>query len=77
MGLIKELNKRILVLDGAMGTSIQSYKLEEKDYRGDLFVNHPHDQKGNNDLLSITNPEIIIEIHKSFLERYRLFVLCS
>ena len=68
MGLIKELNKRILVLDGAMGTSIQNYKLQEKDYRGDLFVNHSHDQKGNNDLLSITNPEIIIEIHRSFLE---------
>lgn len=45
MGLIKELNKRILVLDGAMGTSIQNYKLQEKDYRGDLFVNHSHDQR--------------------------------
>jgi 5-methyltetrahydrofolate--homocysteine methyltransferase len=62
------LNHRILVLDGAMGTMIQSYKLSEEDYRGQQFKNHPSSLKGNNDLLSITQPEIIQEIHEKFLE---------
>jgi 5-methyltetrahydrofolate--homocysteine methyltransferase len=62
------LNQRILLLDGAMGTMIQSYKLEEIDYRGDRFKEHPCDLKGNNDLLSITNPEIISAIHVAFLD---------
>ncbi|MBT7951351.1 MAG: methionine synthase, partial [Gammaproteobacteria bacterium] len=62
------LNKRILLLDGAMGTMIQSYKLEEVDYRGDRFKDHPCDLKGNNDLLSLTNPEIISAIHAAFLD---------
>lgn len=61
------LENRILVLDGAMGTMIQQYNLEEKDYRGDRFANHPVDLKGNLDLLSITQPDIIIEIHKEYL----------
>jgi 5-methyltetrahydrofolate--homocysteine methyltransferase len=62
------LNQRILLLDGAMGTMIQSYKLEEVDYRGDRFKDHPCDLKGNNDLLSLTNPEIISAIHAAFLD---------
>ncbi len=62
------LEKRILVLDGAMGTMIQSYKLTEADFRGDRFKNHPCDLKGNNDLLSLTQPHIIKEIHLAFLE---------
>jgi 5-methyltetrahydrofolate--homocysteine methyltransferase len=60
--------KRILVLDGAMGTMIQSYRLGEKDYRGTEYSEHPGELKGNNDLLSITQPDIIYEIHSSFLE---------
>ncbi len=63
-----ELKKRILVLDGAMGTMIQTYKLSESDYRGDRFTDFAHDLKGNNDLLSLTQPQIIEEIHKQFLE---------
>ena len=66
--IYNELEKRILVLDGAMGTMIQEYKLEEKDYRGNRFKNYPKDLKGNNDLLSITQPEIIEAIHKAYLD---------
>ena len=62
------LQKRILILDGAMGTMIQSYKLEEADYRGERFADYHLDIKGNNDLLSITQPQIIQEIHESYLE---------
>jgi 5-methyltetrahydrofolate--homocysteine methyltransferase len=62
------LKERILVLDGAMGTMIQRYKLEEKDFRGTRFKDHPSPLKGNNDLLSITRPDIIKEIHKQYLE---------
>src|SRR6185437_688825 len=62
------LKKRILVLDGAMGTMIQRYHLEEEDFRGERFKNHPSDLKGNNDLLSITRPDIIKEIHRKYLE---------
>ena len=61
------LKSRILILDGAMGTMIQRYKLEEKDYRGEQFANHPCDVKGNNDLLSITQPKVIEEIHNEYL----------
>ena len=64
----KELEKRILVLDGAMGTMIQRYKLTEEDYRGEKFKDFEADQKGNNDLLSVTQPWIIEEIHKKYLE---------
>ena len=63
-----ELKKRILIIDGAMGTMIQRHKLEEKDYRGERFKDWHTDVKGNNDLLSITQPEIIIGIHKEYLE---------
>ena len=63
--LIKE---RILVLDGAMGTMIQRHDLNEADYRGERFANYSCDVKGNNDLLSITRPDIIKEIHKKYFE---------
>ena len=62
------LEKRILVLDGAMGTMIQGYNFSEEDYRGDRFKDYEHLLKGNNDLLSITQPRAIKEIHESFLE---------
>ena len=61
------LQKRILFLDGAMGTMIQKYKLEEKDFREGFFDNHPKDLKGNNDLLNFTRPHIIREIHTQYL----------
>jgi 5-methyltetrahydrofolate--homocysteine methyltransferase len=66
--IYSELEKRILVIDGAMGTMIQRHKLEETDYRGSQFANWHTDVKGNNDLLSITQPEIIIGIHLQYLE---------
>ncbi len=62
------LVERILVLDGAMGTMIQRYGLTEADFRGEAFKNHPCDLKGNNDLLSITRPDIIKAIHKEYLD---------
>ncbi|WP_031529400.1 methionine synthase [Dyadobacter crusticola] len=62
------LKNRILVLDGAMGTMIQRYKLEDHDYRGDRFADWPQDVKGNNDLLSLTRPDIIKEIHAAYFE---------
>lgn len=61
-------NKRILVIDGAMGTMIQRYTLTEDDFRGDVYKGHNHDLKGNNDLLSITRPDIIKNIHLEYLE---------
>ncbi|MFQ5605219.1 MAG: methionine synthase [bacterium] len=66
--LIELLNQRILILDGAMGTMIQKYGLEEEDFRGHRFQDHPHALKGDNDLLSLTRPEIIQEIHRDFLQ---------
>lgn len=62
-----ELEKRILVIDGAMGTMIQRYKLQEEDYRGERFKDWHLDVKGNNDLLCITQPHIITAIHKEYL----------
>lgn len=62
------LKEKILIIDGAMGTMIQRHKLEEKDYRGERFKDWHTDVKGNNDLLSITQPQIIEEIHKQYLE---------
>lgn len=64
----KELKTRVLVMDGAMGSLIQEYKLTEADYHGERLKDFAHDQKGNNDILSITHPEIIKEIHKKYLE---------
>lgn len=72
MKIIDQLNealqKRILIIDGAMGTMIQTYQLSEEDYRGDRFANFSHPLKGNNDLLVLTQPHIIEEIHGQFLE---------
>jgi len=64
-GLMKE---RILFLDGATGTMIQNLKLKEEDFRGEHFAGHQQNLFGNNDLLNITRPEIIADLHKSFLE---------
>src|SRR5262245_26301170 len=61
------LKRRILILDGAMGTMIQGYRLSEADYRGSRFRDHSHDLKGNNDLLTLTQPQIIREIHDQYL----------
>ena len=65
----RKLKERILVIDGAMGTEIQSKKLSEEDFRGELYKEYDKDLKGNNDLLNLTQPEIIKEIHKSFLDK--------
>ncbi len=62
------LRERIMIFDGAMGTMIQRYKLSEEDYRGSRFRDHDHDLKGANDLLSITRPDVIEQIHTAFLE---------
>ena len=62
------LARRILILDGAMGTMIQKYKLEEADYRGQRFADHPGSLKGNNDLLTLTRPDIIAAIHGAYLD---------
>ncbi|MEE2823011.1 MAG: methionine synthase [Acidobacteriota bacterium] len=62
------LKERILIIDGAMGTMIQSYKLEEKDFRGDRFADHACNLQGNNDVLSLTQPDIIQSIHRAYLE---------
>jgi 5-methyltetrahydrofolate--homocysteine methyltransferase len=66
--ITEELNKRILVLDGAMGTMIQRHKLTEKDFRGERFKDYSLDVKGNSDLLSLTQPHIIQGIHEAYLE---------
>ncbi len=66
--LQQQLKQRILILDGAMGTMIQRHKLEEADYRGERFADWPSELKGNNDLLSLTQPHIIRDIHTAYLE---------
>ncbi|HNP35980.1 MAG TPA: methionine synthase [Woeseiaceae bacterium] len=66
--LFKLLDERILILDGAMGTMIQSYRLSEEDYRGERFRDWTRDLKGNNDLLSLSRPAVIQDIHRQFLE---------
>ncbi len=66
---LEALSKRkIVFLDGAMGTMIQRHTLEEEDFRGDVFSDHPRDLKGNNDLLSLTRPDVIYEIHREYFE---------
>ena len=65
--LAEQIEKRILVLDGAMGTMIQRYELTEDHFRAERFKDHSHDLRGNNDLLSITQPQIIKEIHAQYL----------
>ena len=62
------LTERIVVLDGAMGTMIQAHRLSEEDFKGERFGDHPRELKGNNDLLSLTKPELIVDIHRSFLD---------
>ncbi len=66
--IYKALKTKVLVMDGAMGSLIQEYGLTESDFRGNRFANFPHDLKGNNDLLSITRPDIIRNIHESYLK---------
>ncbi|MGB5291809.1 MAG: methionine synthase [Lysobacterales bacterium] len=66
--LIELLSRRILILDGAMGTMIQTFELEEADFRGQRFEDHPLPLRGNNDLLTLTQPEKIAGIHRAFLE---------
>ena len=66
--LSQALKERILILDGGMGTMIQSYKLEEADYRGARFADWPSDVKGNNDLLLLSKPQVIAEIEKAYLD---------
>ena len=66
--LYQALKERILVLDGAMGTMLQRYKFTEEDYRGERFRNWEHSLKGNNDLLSLTQPQAIEEVHRKYLE---------
>jgi 5-methyltetrahydrofolate--homocysteine methyltransferase len=68
MNIREELQKRILVIDGAMGTMIQRYQLTEDDFRGERFRNHPCDVKGNNDLLNLTRPDIVKAIHAEYLK---------
>jgi 5-methyltetrahydrofolate--homocysteine methyltransferase len=65
--LHEQLAKRLLVLDGAMGTMIQRYKLTDADFRGEQFKDHPHEQKGNSDLLVLTRPDVIGAIHREYL----------
>ena len=62
------LNERILVLDGAMGTMIQKYKLTEEDFRGERFKEHKCSLKGNNDILALTRPDVVKEIHSAYLD---------
>ena len=66
--LYKALQNRILILDGAMGTMLQRYKFQEEDYRGERFKDWEHPVQGNNDLLSLTQPEAIEEVHRKYLE---------
>lgn len=68
MDIRTELHKRILILDGATGTALQQYRLSEKDFRGEPFTDHPLPLKGNNDILNLTRPDIIREIHESYIE---------
>jgi 5-methyltetrahydrofolate--homocysteine methyltransferase len=67
VSIIDILNKKIVIIDGAMGTMIQRRKLSEEDFRGNRFASHPYSLKGNNDLLSLTQPHIIQKIHEEYL----------
>lgn len=62
------LSSRILIIDGAMGTMLQQKKFSESDFRGTLFRDHPKDLKGNNDLLCLTQPEAVYDVHRAYLE---------
>ena len=68
LGQLRDLlNQRILIMDGAMGTVVQGYELSEREYRGDRFANHEFDLQGNNDLITLTQPQILQQIHRDFL----------
>jgi 5-methyltetrahydrofolate--homocysteine methyltransferase len=62
------LDERIVLLDGAMGTMVQQHRLDERDYRGERFLHHGRDLKGNNDILTLTRPDVIAGIHRAYLE---------
>ncbi|MDY0255407.1 MAG: homocysteine S-methyltransferase family protein, partial [Tenuifilaceae bacterium] len=66
--IIKIASQRILILDGAMGTQLQRYNLSEGDFRGERFASHPKNLKGNNDILSLTRPDVVEKIHRAYLE---------
>ena len=69
MATLKQIiNERVLILDGAMGTMIQRYNLSEQDFRGERFAEIPGQMKGNNDLLCLTRPDVIKDIHRKYLE---------
>lgn len=68
VSITRLLQDRILVLDGAMGTMIQAHKLDEADFRGTRFADHPHELRGNNDLLCLTRPDIVRDIHRAYLQ---------
>jgi 5-methyltetrahydrofolate--homocysteine methyltransferase len=61
------MKQRIIFIDGAMGTMIQRFKLQEEDFRGERYANHSHELKGNNDILVITRPDVIEDIHMQYL----------
>src|SRR5260370_16572645 len=65
--ILDALAQRILILDGAMGTMVQRFRLQEEDYRGDRFRGHPTSLKNNNDVLNLTQPQIIEQIHREYL----------
>ncbi|MBR4730800.1 MAG: homocysteine S-methyltransferase family protein, partial [Prevotella sp.] len=67
-GLNEIIKERVLVLDGAMGTMIQTYNLSEEDFRGQRFVDFKGQMKGNNDVLNLTRPDVIADIHRRYLE---------
>src|SRR5919198_5383224 len=66
--LERAIRERILIIDGAMGTMIQHHRLTEADFRGERFTSHPKDLKGNNDVLVLTRPDVIADIHREYLE---------
>ena len=69
MATLKQIiNERVLILDGAMGTMIQRYNLSEQDFSGERFAGIPGQMKGNNDLLCLTRPDVIKDIHRKYLE---------
>lgn len=72
-----QLNERILVLDGGMGTMIQGYRLCEDDFRGERFADWPCDLKGNNDLLVLSKPSVIRDIHNAYFEAAKLARACA
>lgn len=65
--LLDSLNDRILILDGAMGTMLQRYGLQEDDFRGDVFAGHSRELKGNNECLNLTRPDLLLEIHRQYI----------